>query len=156
MTESVQLRAVEDDDLPVFFAQQLDAEAVRMAAFPSRDHDAFMAHWTKIRATPQDTITRTIVVADRVAGNVGSWVQAGERNVSYWLGREFWGRGIASAALALLLDEVKARPLHGRVVSHNVASIRVLQKCGFTIAGREKFPDAGGGEIEEIILILTG
>jgi RimJ/RimL family protein N-acetyltransferase len=76
--------------------------------------------------------------------------------VSYWLGREFWGRGIASAALALLLAEVKTRPLHAHVVRHNVASIRVLQKCGFVISGAEKFPDGAGGEIEEVILTLAG
>src|SRR4051812_11188821 len=112
MTNAVLLRAVEDGDLPVFFAQQLDPEAVRMAAFPSRNHDAFMAHWAKIRAAPQETITRTILCEGRVAGNIGSWVQGNERHVSYWLGREFWGRGIASAALTLLLAEVRARPLH--------------------------------------------
>jgi RimJ/RimL family protein N-acetyltransferase len=156
MTNEVRLRAVEDGDLPVFFTQQLDPEATRMAAFPSRDRDAFMAHWAKIRATPQETITRTILFQGQVAGNVGSWVQAGQREVSYWLGREFWGRGIASAALGLLLAEVKARPLHAHVVKHNVASIRVLQKCGFVITGGEKFPDPTGGEIGEIILTLSG
>jgi RimJ/RimL family protein N-acetyltransferase len=156
MTNAVQLRTVEDGDLPVFFAHQLDPEALRMAAFPSRDRDAFMTHWAKIRANPQETITRTILCDGQVAGNVGSWVQGGERHVSYWIGREFWGRGIASAALALLLAEVKARPLHAHVIKHNAASIRVLQKCGFVITGSEKFPDASGAEIEEIILILAG
>lgn len=155
MTNEVRLRAVEDGDLPVFFTQQLDPEATRMAAFPARDHDAFMAHWEKIRAAPEETITRTILCQGQVAGNVGSWVQAGKREVSYWLGREFWGRGIASTALGLLLAEVKDRPLHAHVVKHNVASIRVLQKCGFVITGGEKFPDATGAETEEIILTLA-
>jgi RimJ/RimL family protein N-acetyltransferase len=149
------LRAVEDGDLPVFFTQQLDPEATRVAAFPARDHDAFMAHWAKIRASPQETITRTILCQGQVAGNIGSWVQAGQREVSYWLGREFWGRGIASAALGLLLAEVQARPLHAHVIKHNGASIRVLQKCGFVITGSEKFPAANGAEIEEITLTLS-
>jgi len=115
-----------------------------------------MAHWAKLRAAPQENITRTILCQGQVAGNVGSWVQAGQREVSYWLGREFWGRGIASAALGLLLAEVKARPLHAHVVKHNVASIRVLQKCGFVITGREIFPPSTGAGIEEIILTLAG
>jgi RimJ/RimL family protein N-acetyltransferase len=156
MTNEVRLRTVEDGDLPVFFAHQLDPEATRLAAFPSRDHDAFMAHWAKIRATPEETITRTILCHGRVAGHLGSWVQAGQREVGYWLGREFWGRGIASAALGLLLAEVKIRPLHAHVAKHNVASIRVLQKCGFVITGSEKFPAATGTEIEEIVLTLPG
>jgi RimJ/RimL family protein N-acetyltransferase len=156
MTNEVRLRAVEDGDLPVFFIHQLDPEAIRLAAFPSRDRVTFMAHWAKIRATPQETITRTILCHGQVAGNIGSWVQAGQREVSYWLGREFWGRGIASAALALLLVEVKTRPLHAHVVKHNVASIRVLQKCGFLITGSEKYRDATGAEIEELFLTLAG
>ncbi len=156
MTHDVRLRAVEDGDLPVFFTQQLDPEATRMAAFPSRERDAFMAHWAKIRAKPQENITRTIVCQGQVAGNIGCWGPAEERQVSYWIGREHWGKGIASAALALLLEEVKTRPLHAHVVKHNVASIRVLQKCGFVITGSEKFPDNAGGEIEEIILTQPG
>jgi RimJ/RimL family protein N-acetyltransferase len=154
MTNDVRLRAVEDSDLPIFFAQQLDPEATRMAAFPSRDHDAFMAHWAKILAGPEGNVIRTIVFQGQVAGNVGSWEQAGERNVGYWLGREFWGKGIASAALPLFLGEVKMRPLHAHVVKHNAASIRVLQKCGFVISGEDKFPDAAGAGGEEFILIL--
>lgn len=156
MTNEVRLRPVEEGDLPVFFADQLDPEAARLAAFSSRDHDAFMAHWAKIRATPLETLTRTIVCEGRVAGHLGSWVQDGQREVGYWLGREFWGRGIASAALGLLLDEVKVRPLHAHVAKHNAASIRVLQKCGFVIIGSEKFRDATGAEIEELVLTLAG
>ncbi|MEJ1972150.1 MAG: GNAT family N-acetyltransferase [Lacunisphaera sp.] len=150
------MRAVEDRDLPIFFAQQLDPEATRMAAFPSRDHDAFMAHWAKILAGAKGNVIRTIVFQGQVAGNVGSWEQAGERNVGYWLGREFWGKGIASAALSLFLGEVRMRPLHAHVVKHNVASIRVLQKCGFVVSGEDKFPDTARSRGRGFILILKG
>jgi RimJ/RimL family protein N-acetyltransferase len=155
MTNDVRLRAVEDGDLPIFFEQQLDPQATRMAAFPSRPRDAFMAHWAKIRTESNGAIIRTIVFQGQVAGNIGSWEQADERNVGYWLGREYWGKGIASAALILFLGEVKMRPLHAHVVKHNVASIRVLQKCGFVISGEDKFPDADGAEGEEYILSLA-
>ncbi|MDB6092846.1 MAG: hypothetical protein JWM32_408 [Verrucomicrobia bacterium] len=155
MTNDVRLRAVQTGDLPIFFTQQLDPEATRMAAFPSRSHGAFMAHWTKLMAETNGAIIRTILFQGQAAGNIGCWEQDGERKVGYWLGREFWGRGIASAALSLLLREVKVRPLHARVVKHNIASIRVLQKCGFTISGEDKFPDADGAESEEFILTLV-
>jgi len=154
MTNDVRLRAVEDGDLPIFFAQQLDPEATRMAAFPTRDHDAFMAHWAKIRTGPTGNVIRTIVFRGQVAGNIGSWEQEGERNVGYWLGRDFWGKGIASAALYLFLGELEMRPLHAHVVKHNAASIRVLQKCGFVISGGGKVPDTDGAEGEEFILTL--
>ena len=155
MTNDVRLRAVEDSDLPIFYEQQMDPQATRMAAFPSRSRDAFMAHWAKIRTEANGAIIRTIVFQGRVAGNIGAWEQAGKRNVGFWLGREYWGKGIASAALVLLLGEVKWRPLHAHVVKHNVGSIRVLQKCGFAISGEDKFPDADGTESEEFVLTLA-
>jgi hypothetical protein len=45
---TVTLREVTQEDLPIFFELLVDADATRMAAFPSRDRDAFMAHWARI------------------------------------------------------------------------------------------------------------
>ena len=130
---NVRLRHVEVNDLPVFFEHQIDADAARMADFPSRDRDAFDAHWaTNILGNP-NAITRTIVVDDQVAGNIGSWLQEGERLVGYWIGREFWGRGVATGALSNFLRIVRDRPIHAHVAKRNAGSIRVLEKCGFTL-----------------------
>jgi RimJ/RimL family protein N-acetyltransferase len=130
MPDEVRLRNVVEDDLPVFFAQQLDPEAVRMAEFPPRDREAFMVHWARILAEETTTV-RTILSGGRVAGNVVSWEMAGLTLVGYWLGREFWGRGVATRALAQFLGVVSSRPLHARVTTSNSASTRVLEKCGF-------------------------
>jgi RimJ/RimL family protein N-acetyltransferase len=74
-----------------------------------------------------------------VAGNVVSFEQDGEREVGYWIGREYWGKGVATEALSQFLDHVEVRrPLYAGVAKHNVASIRVLEKCGFTIVGKEE------------------
>jgi RimJ/RimL family protein N-acetyltransferase len=124
------LRDVAEDDLPVFFEHQLDPTATAMAAFPSRDREAFMAHWERI-FRDRSVIIRTIVVHGEIAGNVVSWRDGGERLVGYWIGRAHWGKGIATAALADFLQMVDVRPLHARVAKHNVGSIRVLEKCGF-------------------------
>jgi RimJ/RimL family protein N-acetyltransferase len=140
------LRDVTDDDLPIFFEQQSDPEAQRMAAFPARECAAFMAHWARILADPT-IVKRTIVVEGQVAGNIVSFVQQGQREVGYWLGRPFWGRGIATTALREFLEQVTERPLHAYVAKHNLASLRVLQKCGFTICG--------ASEAEEYVLILA-
>src|SRR4029434_699372 len=92
----VRLREVTEADLPVLFEQQLDADAVRMANFPSRDRDAFFAHWARI-LSDDTSVKKTIVLDDAVAENIGSWQAApGERLVGYWIGKEFWGRGVAS------------------------------------------------------------
>jgi RimJ/RimL family protein N-acetyltransferase len=124
-----------------------------MAAFPARAYDEFMAHWGKCMAE-ETTILRTIVFKEQVAGNIVYWEKSGERRVGYWLGKEYWGKGIASAALALFLGHVRARPLCARVAKGNAASIRVLQKCGFTISGEDTFRDAAGAPGSEFIMTL--
>jgi RimJ/RimL family protein N-acetyltransferase len=126
----VSLRDVLDDDLPILFEHQLDPAATAMATVPSRDREAFMAHWERIRAD-DSIVLKTIVADGQVAGNVVSWQHEGERLVGYWIGRDHWSKGIATAALAAFLQVVETRPLRARVAEHNIASIRVLEKCGF-------------------------
>jgi RimJ/RimL family protein N-acetyltransferase len=130
----VLLRDVRDDDLPILFEHQLDPAAAATAAFPSRDREAFMAHWERIRGDGS-VVLRTILFGEQVAGSVVSWQHEGDRLVGYWIGRDHWGKGIATAALAAFVQVVDARPLHARVAKENVASIRVLEKCGFTRSG---------------------
>jgi RimJ/RimL family protein N-acetyltransferase len=124
------LRDVIDTDLPVFFEHQRDPEAVAMADFPARDRDAFDAHWERLLADPS-LFKKTIVFEGQVAGNVGSWEQDGRQLVGYWLGKEFWDKGLATKALAEVIAELDTRPLYAYVAETNIASIRVLEKCGF-------------------------
>jgi RimJ/RimL family protein N-acetyltransferase len=124
------LRAVRDEDLPILFEHQRDPESVRMADFPSRDHDAFMAHWAKIRTDPAN-LMRTIEWDGQVAGTVLSFERDGVREVGYWIDRGLWGRGIATRALLAYLEVDRTRPLYAGVAKHNKGSVRVLEKCGF-------------------------
>jgi RimJ/RimL family protein N-acetyltransferase len=152
------LRAVTDDDLPIFFEQQLDPQANWMAAFTSKDPNdraAFFAKWSRIRAD-ENTLIRTIIYEGQVAGSVLSYVSEGEPEVSYWLGREFWGKGIATQALAAFLQIQTARPIYARVARDNLASLRVLRRCGFEITGEDKgFANGRGEEVEEYALTLS-
>jgi RimJ/RimL family protein N-acetyltransferase len=124
------LRDVLESDLPVFFEHQSDPEATAMADFPPRDREAFDAHWERILADPA-LVKKTIVFEGRVAGNAVSWEQDGRRLVGYWVGKEFWGKGLATQALTELIDELGTRPLYAYVAKTNIGSIRVLEKCGF-------------------------
>jgi RimJ/RimL family protein N-acetyltransferase len=128
------LRDVHADDLDAFFEHQREPEANEMAIFPARDRETFDAHWRRILADGS-VIKKTIVREGEVAGNIGSWQQDGKRLVGYWVGREFWGKGVATRALAEFVEEVPERPLHAWVATSNVGSIRVLQKCGFVQVG---------------------
>jgi RimJ/RimL family protein N-acetyltransferase len=143
------LREVVETDLPVFYEHQRDPETAAHAAFPPRDRDSFMAHWAKILSN-RSVVTRTVLSDEEVAGNIGCWEEDGRMLVGYWIGREFSGRGLATQALAELLGIVDARPLHAYVAKGNIASIRVLEKCGFVEVG-ERTGDDG---IEELLLKL--
>jgi RimJ/RimL family protein N-acetyltransferase len=152
VTDDVLLREVTEDDLPVFFEHQRDPEANRMAAFAARERDAFMAHWARI-LIDEACVTRAVVVDGHVAGNVVSWEEeSGRRVIGYWIGREFWGRGIATRALGAFLGELSTRPLYAHVAAHNVASIRVLEKCGFAIS--DEMPEPSDDGITELFLKL--
>src|SRR6266496_5256314 len=151
------LREVRDADLAVLFEQWADPVAVRMAAFTApdqMDRDAFERRWSRLRAD-ESVIARAIVVDGEVAGTIGSWGDPDEREVTYWIGRSYWGRGIATCALDAFLTVDPSRPLHARVASDNVASCRVLEKCGFRVGATERgFAGARSGEIEEFVLRL--
>jgi RimJ/RimL family protein N-acetyltransferase len=153
MSNEVRLRSIEPADLPVFYEHQLDVEATRMAAFSARDRAAFDAHWaSNILGNPR-AVNRTILVDGQVAGNIGSWPQEDVRIVGYWIGKEYWGKGVATRALAAFLRLLTERPLHAHVAKHNVGSIRVLEKCGFSLE-HEETVEVGGNDIVELVLVL--
>ena len=147
------LREVVEADLPVFYEHQRDREAAAMAVFPPRERDAFMAHWAKTLAN-DSALTWTVVSDGAVAGNIGCWEDDGRRFVGYWIGRAFWGRGLATEALAELLAVVDARPLYAHVVRSNIASIRVLERAGFMRLDEDSFTQRDGTLIEEFIYVL--
>jgi RimJ/RimL family protein N-acetyltransferase len=158
MSNELLLRDVIDADLPVFFEYQLDEQANAMAAFTAKDptdREAFMAHWHKILAD-STVIVQTIIFNGHVAGSVLSYEDEGQPEVSYWLGRDYWGKGIATWALReFLAHHNHTRPIYARVAKDNLGSRRVLEKCGFKIVGESRgFANARGREIEELLLEL--
>jgi RimJ/RimL family protein N-acetyltransferase len=122
-----------------------------MALMPARERDAFDAHWRRILDDPA-ALQWTIEADGEVVGNVLSWEMEGRQVVGYWLGREFWGRGLATAALAELVEKLPMRPLHAWVARSNLGSIRVLEKCGFERVAETSEPDAHLGRDVELFL----
>ena len=155
MPPDIQLRDVTESDLSIFYEQQLDPEATQMAAFPSRNKEAFMSHW-KDKVLADDSVqVKTILFHGEVAGNIVCFEQLGEREVGYWLGKEFWNKGIATQALDEFLKTIETRPLYAHVAKHNIGSRRVLEKCGFTIVAEDRFfSEIFGKNIDEFILTL--
>jgi RimJ/RimL family protein N-acetyltransferase len=148
------IRDIHQSDLPVFFQFQLDPEANLMAAFTAKDpidKDAFEVKWTKM-LQDKGIIIKTILYKGKVSGSILKHDWFGDQEISYWIGKEFWGRGIATQAVKLFLSDVDIRPLFARVVNDNIASIRVLERNGFVAFGQDRgFANARGEEVDEII-----
>ena len=151
------LREVEDRDLGVLFEHSSDPEANRMAAFTSPEADdraSFERRWARLM---NDSLTtnRVIEIEGRVVGHIASFDLQVQREVTYWIGREDWGRGIATRALQDFLQLEATRPLYARAASDNAASIRVLTKCGFLIVGEGRgFAHGRNEETDEVVLRL--
>lgn len=157
MAERIVLRDVEEADLPILFEHQREPAANRMAAFAPRDRQAFMAHWREKILADESVIRKTVLCDERVAGNIVCYERSGRRLIGYWIGESFWGRGIATRALAAFLGQVAERPLHAYVARRNPGSIRVLEKCGFQLIGEDRSsPGSGGDPVQELVFSLGG
>ena len=158
MGYELELREVARDDLEVFFEHEQDPVANEMAAFTAKDpadRAAFLDRWDRIFADG-NIVGRTILVDGEVVGSmlVHNWF--GDPEVTYWIDREHWGKGVATGALNRFLDLVAIRPLYARVAHDNTGSRRVLEKCGFEVVGSETgYANARGEEIEELVLELN-
>lgn len=153
----VTLRETLESDLPRFFEFQRDRDGYWMAGFTASDpddRDAYLEIWAKIRADPR-TIMRTILYNGEVAGDVLSHEsEPGKPEAGYWLGKAYWGKGVATRALRLFLAEIPRRPLYARVIKDNTASLHVLEKCGFRITGEQR-EYANGRDMEVDLHLLT-
>jgi RimJ/RimL family protein N-acetyltransferase len=154
---NVSLRPVEDRDLEALFQQWIDPESIRMAAFTADDQTdrrAFLDRTSRLRADP--SVSHLVIDVDGVAaGTIGRFRVDGQLEVTYWVDRAYWGKGVASTALQLLLAETPDRPVYARAASDNGGSLRVLEKAGFHRVGVDRGFAAGRGEeIEETILRL--
>ena len=156
-TRRSRLRRMREDDLPVLFEIQRDATAQRQAAFTDAtagDRDAYLSKFRRILADDA-IVSRVVEVDGEVVGSVAAFPIEGDTEVTYWIRRDWWGRGVATEALAALLQEVPTRPLQARVAEDNHGSRRVLERNGFVRVGSEEsFATERDATITELILEL--
>lgn len=153
----ISLRKTEPADLEILFRFQLDEEAIYLAAFTPKDpsdKEAYIHKYLKLISDP--AINNQVIIADdEIAGSIAKFVMEGDAEITYWLAKKFWGKGIATKALQYFLRLELTRPLFGRVAFDNFGSQRVLEKCGFVKIGSDKgFANARQQEIEEFIYRL--
>jgi RimJ/RimL family protein N-acetyltransferase len=156
LTYLVTLRDMDESDLPIFFNHQLDQEACYMAAFTPEnpaDRENFNRRWMGF-LTNESMFKKTILCDGEVAGHIIAYKS--ERDLlTYWIGKEYWGQGVATRAVAEFIKMMSVRPLFAYVAVDNIASLRVLQKNGFEIIEKEVgYANARGGELEEYLLEL--
>src|SRR5215510_9788328 len=119
------------------------------------------AHEFIRRATVEEPATRFCVEVEGVAaGGIG--VHPGEdvhrhtATVGYWLGEEFWGRGIMTEAVTAVTDfcfeNFPLRRISAEVFANNPASARVLEKAWFTFEGRLKNDVLKDGKLLDSLL----
>jgi RimJ/RimL family protein N-acetyltransferase len=158
MTIPLLLRSVLPADLSLFFDFQRDETAIHMAAFTAKDptdRAAFNTHWARIMGE-ESIIIKTIVAQDQVVGYVLKFEIDRKPEISYWVGKAYWGKGYATLALATFLEQISVRPMYARAAKDNIGSIRVLEKCGFIITAHETgYANARGAEIAEVVLELS-
>jgi RimJ/RimL family protein N-acetyltransferase len=151
------LRDVRDSDLETFFEHWTDEAALRMAAFTpadAGDRSAFAERWRRQRGDPS-ILVQTIEHEGEPVGSIGSWGGESHREITYWIGRPHWGKGIASEALLAFLELERTRPLYAAAAADNAASLRVLAKAGFRVTGSGRgYANGRGCEIADVSLRL--
>ena len=153
----IKLRKTEVDDLELLFKFQLDKEAINLAAFTPKDptdKSAYLNKYTKLLSEPTVN-NQTIIIDNIIVGSIAKFEIDGEAEVTYWIDKNYWGKGIATKALKKFLTIEIVRPIYGRVAFDNYGSQKVLEKSGFIKVGKDKgFANARQTEIEEFIYKL--
>ncbi|WP_374165258.1 GNAT family N-acetyltransferase [Arcticibacter sp. MXS-1] len=153
----IRLRQTEVGDLDLLFQFQLDKEGGYLAAFMPQDPSDKSAYLKKHTSLLHDPTvnSQTILLGDRIVGSIARFVMEGDTEITYWIDRQSWGKGIATEALSQFLTIESTRPLFARVAFDNFGSQKVLKKCGFVKVGSDKgFANARNAEIEEYIYKL--
>lgn len=156
---AVQLRATSAGDIASLFQFQLDPEANRVAGTKARDLETFQGRWDEILRdhVAAGVMAPRVIIADGVlVGQVNVFEQEGTDSIGYWIAREHWGRGIATRAIGLILEEVPIRPLFARVAAHNSASLRALQRHGFVEVSRRHAPETERSVAREMVTLALG
>jgi len=153
----ITLRDVKFEDLDIFFGHQQDIDAQQMAAFVHKnpsDRGAFDSHWNRIMGS-ETVLIKSILNSKKLVGHIAKFESGGNSELTYWIDRAYWGKGVTTKALKLFLEVFQERPVYARAAKDNIGSCKVLEKCGFTVFGYDKYyANARRKEIKEVIMVL--
>lgn len=158
LTGDVALVDLTDEDYETLQPFQHDTEAMYQAGSGRvyETVEGFTEFFKDLQV--KGAVFQVILLEGEVVGNMASFDRLGKREISYWIGREHWGKGIATKALATWLGrfDVPEDGLYARVLTDHLASARVLEKNGFTAIGNDRFfSEPRGEEVEETLYCLN-
>jgi len=156
--QEIILRPTVTADLDTLFQFQIDKEGGYLAAFMPKnptDKLSYINKYTKL--LNDETVNHQTIILDKnIVGSVSKFIIEGDTEITYWIDRKYWGKGIATKALEIFLSLESSRPIFGRVAFDNFGSQKVLEKCGFIKIGTDKaFANARQMEVIEFIFKLT-
>lgn len=156
--QNVTLTQTIESDLAALFQFQLDKEAVRLAAFTSEDptdKTAYIVKFTKLLSDSTFNM-QTIKIDETIVGSIAKFIMFGSNEITYWIDKNYWGKGVATTALNIFLKTERNRPIYGRVAFDNLGSQKVLERNGFVKVGEDfGFANARQTEIKEFIYKLS-
>ncbi|WP_156308331.1 GNAT family N-acetyltransferase [Sphingobacterium endophyticum] len=156
--DQIKLVKTELKDLERLFEFQKQKEGIYLAAFTASDpgdKEAYLSKFERILKDPKIQ-NYTIFLNNIIVGSIAKFPLDGKIEITYWIDRDLWGKGIASKSLAKLIEMDSDRPIYGRVAFDNLASQKVLKKCGFIRIAEDKgFANARQKEIVEYIYQLS-
>jgi [ribosomal protein S5]-alanine N-acetyltransferase len=129
-----------------------------MAAFTAKDtfnKSAYVEKYSKFLLDPTIHMY-TIRINEIIVGSISKFVMFDESEITYWIDKSFWGKGIATVALREFLKIELSRPIYGRTSFDNFGSQKVLLSNNFEKIGTDKgFANGSGEEIEEFVYMLS-
>jgi RimJ/RimL family protein N-acetyltransferase len=141
----ITLRELRPSDLSRLVSLANDESVSRylVYTFPYPYTEADAKWWINEGSKQNGATTRVIEYGGELCGLAGITPQSGWRahlgEIGYWVGRQYWGKGIATAALQQMTDyafvTLGLQKLYAPVLAPNMASMRVLEKCAYTLEG---------------------
>jgi RimJ/RimL family protein N-acetyltransferase len=119
--------------------------------------------WVAMASAAEPETQFAIEVNGEAAGGIGLFLQQDvERysaEIGYWLGEQYWGRGIVTAAVRRFteygFETFGLCRIYASVFAWNQASARVLEKAGYELEGRLRQASVKDGRVVDGLLYAT-
>ncbi|MDR0837780.1 MAG: GNAT family N-acetyltransferase [Propionibacteriaceae bacterium] len=152
---AVVLRPVQGTDMDAMFGMLSDPDSRTMAPFFAIDFADRAEFEDKMAAMANDDTVKmySMMAGGHFVGAIMTFDGPAGREVFYWIRRIAWGRGLATEAMARMLNIDHTRPVYAHVLSTNPRALAVLENCGFHEVSRRDAIETPAPDDEDILLV---